>query len=130
LIVPFPWKASILFFFSEELDPLDVAGDALVLEAHHLLEVEFRGRNFDAEIGEMVARFREEFGGMEQRLRRDAANVETRPAMSCAFLDDGRLEPELGCPDGAHIAAGAGADDNEVVGHCSIYHSAAVRRAL
>ena len=37
-------------------------------------------------------------------------------------LDDGRLEAELGCADGGHIAAGAAADDEDIVGGhvCSV----------
>ena len=51
----------------------------------------------------------------QQRLGRDAPPVEADAAEVLA-LDNGRLEPELRCTDGGDIAAGAGAEDDEVVG--------------
>jgi hypothetical protein len=54
------------------------------------------------------------FGGVEEGLARDAADVEAGAAEGGAFLDERDLEAELGGAEGAHIAAGAGADDDEV----------------
>ena len=61
----------------------------------------------------------ENLGRAQQRLGRDAAPVEANAAEIIA-LDDGRLEAELRRADGGHVAAGAGADDQNVeiaVGH-------------
>ena len=56
--------------------------------------------------------------GMEQRLGRDAPDVEAGAAQRFTALDHGGLEPELRAADGADIAAGAAADDDHViVGH-------------
>ncbi len=51
---------------------------------------------------------------MQQRLGRDAADVEAGAAEGGALLDAGHLQAELGGADGADIAAGAGADDDDV----------------
>ena len=58
-----------------------------------------------------------ECGRVEQRLGGDAADVEAGAAEGLALLDDGSLQAELRRPDGADIAARAGADDDEIVGH-------------
>ena len=61
----------------------------------------------------------ENLGRAQQRLGRDAAPVQADAAEIIA-LDDGRLEAELGRADGGDVAAGAGADDQNVeigVGH-------------
>ena len=55
-----------------------------------------------------------ELGGMQQRLGGDAADVEAGAAEGGALLDHGHLQAELRRPDGAHIAAGAGADDDQI----------------
>ena len=106
-----------LVLLEQELDALDVAVDSFVLEGHHLLEIELRLADADAEIAEMLARLLEQLGGVQQRLRRDAADIEAGAAMGLALLDHGHLEAELRRPDGADIAAGAGSDDDEIVGH-------------
>ena len=55
----------------------------------------------------------ENLGRAQQRLGRNAAPVEADAAEIIA-LDDGRLEAELRGADGGDIAAGAGADDQDV----------------
>ena len=60
-----------------------------------------------------------DFRGAQQRLGGNAAPVQADAAQMFA-LDDGRLEAKLCGADGRHIAAGAGADDENVetvVGH-------------
>ena len=59
----------------------------------------------------------EQLGGVQQRLRRDAADVEAGAAEGRALLDHRDLHAELRRADRADIAAGAGADDDEIVGH-------------
>ena len=53
---------------------------------------------------------------MQQRLGGDAADVEAGAAMGGALLDDGDLHAKLRGANGAHIAARAGADDDQIVG--------------
>ena len=81
------------------------------------------------EVGLHLARDQPEAVGMahmvqhlaraEQRLGRDAAPVEADPAQNLP-LDDRGLEAQLRCADRGDIAAGPGAEDDEVVGvsHC------------
>jgi hypothetical protein len=55
-------------------------------------------------------------GGVEQGLARNAADVEAGAAEGGAFLDERDLEAELRGAEGAHVAAGAGADDDKIEG--------------
>ena len=52
---------------------------------------------------------------LEQRLGRDAAPQQAGAAERLLLLDDRDLEAELRGADGGHVAAGAGADDDDVV---------------
>ena len=52
---------------------------------------------------------------LEQRLGGNAAPQETGAAERLLFFDDGDREPELGGADGRDVAAGSGADHNQVV---------------
>ena len=101
----------------QELDALGVAVDAVLLEGHHLREVELGRADHHAHVGEVLARLLERLGGVQQGLRGDAADVEAGAAVGGPLLHHGRLEAELGGPDGADVTAGAGADDDEIVGH-------------
>ena len=56
----------------------------------------------------------EQLGGVQQRLGRDAADVEAGAAQRLAALDAGGLQPQLGGADRRHIAAGTGADHDQV----------------
>ena len=112
-----PKKASILFFLSRNSTPLTLPSTPSCLKDCIVLRSSVGARNTDAEAGEMIARLLEHVRGMQQRLRRNAADIEAGAAMGLALLDDGGLEAELRCPDGADIAAGTGADDDEIVGH-------------
>jgi len=67
----------------------------------------------------------EQFGAVEQGLRRNAADVEAGAAERLAALDAGGLEAELCSADRGDIAAGSGADDKHVVvvvlvSHCQL----------
>src|ERR1700722_2692858 len=54
---------------------------------------------------------------MQQRFRRDTADVETGAAESGVLLDHGGLQAKLRRAKGADIAARTGTDDDEIVGH-------------
>ena len=104
-----------LVLLEQEVDALDVAVDALVLERHHRGEIELGRGDADAHFAEAMAGLLEQFGGVQQRLRRDAADIEAGAAEGRALFNDGGLQAQLGRADGADIAAGTGADDDEVV---------------
>ena len=59
----------------------------------------------------------EHLGGIEQRLRRDAADVEASAAERLALFDHGDLHAELGRADRADVAGGAGADHDDIMSH-------------
>ena len=67
-----------------------------------------------------------DLAGPQQRLGRDAPPVEADAAQFLA-LDDRHLQPELAGPDRRHIAAGARAQDDEIVSvrQCRLRDSAA-----
>ena len=117
---PAPMKGVDLVLLEQELDALDVAVDALVLERHHRREIELGRGHADAHLAEAVAGLLEQFGGVQQRLRRDAADIEAGAAEGRALFHHGGFQAELRRADGADIAAGAGADDDEVVGHTTL----------
>ncbi len=107
-----------LVLLHQEFDALDVAVDALLLEIHHRRQVEFRRGNADAHLGERMRGLLEHFGGMQQRLRRHAADIEAGAAECWVLLDHGNLHAELRRAHRADISAGSGADDDEIVaGH-------------
>ena len=54
-----------------------------------------------------------EGGRLEQRLGRDAAAMEARPA-DLVLVDEGDLEAELGGPERRRVAAGARAEHDEI----------------
>src|ERR1700680_503912 len=106
-----------LVLLEEEIDALDVALYPLVLEFLHARQIELRRRHTDAHGGELVASLLEQLGGIEQRLRRDAADVEAGAAEGPVLLHHRSLKAELCGADRAHVAAGTAADDDDVVGH-------------
>ncbi len=104
-----------LVLLHQELDALDVAVDALLLEVHHRRQIELRRRDADAHLGEGVSGFLEHLGGVQQRLRGHAADIEAGAAQRRVLLDDGNLHAELRRADRADVTAGARADDDEIV---------------
>jgi hypothetical protein len=64
------------------------------------------------------------FRGLQQRLRRDASDIEARAAEAIAAFDASRSKPELSRPDRRNIATRPGPNDHDVV---SIGHDANTR---
>src|SRR4029453_11795566 len=60
-----------------------------------------------------------ELGVAEQRLGRDAADVEADPPPE-PRLHDGHAEPELGGADGGDVPTGPGAEDDDVEGFAHV----------
>ena len=105
-----------LVLLEQEGDAGGVGFDHLILVGHHRLQIELRRADLDAEALELVPGHVEHLGRVEQRLGGDAADIEAGAAKGRHLLDDRHLEAELGGLDGADIAAGAAADDGEIVG--------------
>ena len=59
-------------------------------------------------------RFVDHLGGMQQRLRWDAADVEADSAERRPAINQCYLEPEIGSPEGRGIAAGSGAEHQQL----------------
>ena len=103
-----------LVLAEQELDALGQLLDHLALLVLHGAEVELDGRHLDAVGVQAVARLGVELGRVEQRLGRDAADVQAGAAERAALVDAGHPHAELGRPDRADIAAGPGADDHQI----------------
>ena len=72
-------------------------------------------------LGELASGLDEFMGGLQQRLRRDAADIETGAAEAPALLDAGDLHAELRRPDRRDIAAWPTTENDQVEG--SLGHS-------
>ena len=97
----------------ELFDPAGELGDDLVLALGHRGVVDLGAADGDAELFR-VTDVGESLGGSDERLGRDAAEVQARPAVAFPF-DDSDGGAELRGADGGGIAAGAGADDYDVI---------------
>ena len=58
--------------------------------------------------------FVEMVGGIQERLGRDAANVQAGAAQGLATLNHSGFQAQLGAADGADIATRAGADHDHI----------------
>src|SRR5690606_24281 len=99
----------------EVRDAVVEAADDMVLPGDRLPEVEGRSGDGDAERGRgarPMDGLLEFLGRVDQRLRRDAADIEAGAAEPAA-LDDHRIDAELAGADRTDIAAGAGADHEQ-----------------
>ena len=98
----------------EERDALgDAVGD-VAAALDHRREVDLDRAGLEAELAGAVEQV-EHLGGAQERLGRDAAPVEA-DAAELGLLDAGDPQPELRGADGGDVAAGARADDHDVVG--------------
>ena len=102
----------------KKLDALGELAHHLVLLRHHRRQIEFDLR-LDADTGEIAMRFMEAFAGMQQRLGRDAADIEAGAAECAALVDARRREAKLAQPDRGIVAAGTATDNDcvETVSH-------------
>ena len=105
-----------LVLLEQELDAGGVVFDDLVLVGHHGRQVQLDRAELDAMTREGVLGFLELLGTGQQRLGRDAADIEAGAAQRLALFDAGRLQAKLCGADGGNITAGSTADDDNVVG--------------
>ena len=113
---PAPWNVSILFFLNRNSTPFTLLSTILLLVVEQSRQIEARLADLDAELREAVAGFLVELGGVQQRLRGNAADVEAGAAEGARFSTHGDLQAKLRRANGADIAAGTGTDDDEIVG--------------
>ena len=92
---PVPRSDSILFFLNRYATPEVLASTTASLWPIIAGRFSFGVADLDAEGGEIVCRLLEQLGGVEQRLRRDAADIEAGAAEGRVLLDDGDAEAEL-----------------------------------
>jgi hypothetical protein len=103
-----------------DLAPLGHAGEAagqladdLVLVRAQPVEVDARRAEADAAVGH-VLRFVHDAGDVQQRLGRDAADVEADAAERRVALDEDGLHAEVGAAESRRVTARAGAEDEHL----------------
>ena len=107
-----------LVLLEQELDALGVLADDVVLVGQHLFPVDRRRFALQAHLGKVVLCLVQLVRGVQQGLRRDAAHVQAGAAQRLAAFHAGGLEAKLRAADRGNVAAGTGADDDDVVlGH-------------
>ena len=95
--------------------------DDLLLPAAQLVEVDLRRAERDAVRRASAFDFVHHGGDVQQRLRRNAADVEAHAAERRVALDEHRLHAEIGGAERGGVAAGAGAEHEHLafdVGAC------------
>ena len=106
-----------LVLLHQEVDALDVAVDALLLEIHHRRQIELWRGDADAHLRKRMRGFLEHLGSMQERLGWHAADIEAGAAEGRIF-DHRDLHAKLRRAHRADVTAGPGADDDEIVsGH-------------
>ena len=113
---PAPLGPRDLVLPEQELDPLRVLRHDFVLALEHLREVDAQIADTDAVLGGVLAEELDMLRGVQQRLGRDAADVDAGAAERLVHLDADGDEAELGGADRGDIAARAAADDHDVGG--------------
>ncbi len=109
-----------LVLAEQEQDAVVVLADDLLLARLHPRHVDREAVDRDAVVGEAVPRVLEVLGGLQQRLRRDAADVRAGAAGrglaagARPVVDAGRPESELRAANRGDVAAGTGADHDDV----------------
>jgi hypothetical protein len=105
-----------LVLLEQEGHTLGVAVDRLVLEIQQRRQVEIGLADLDAHFRKRVRDLLEPLRSEQQRFRRNAADVEASAAEGRPLLHHRNLHAELSCTNGADVAAGTGADDDEIIG--------------
>jgi hypothetical protein len=112
-----------LVLLEQELDPLRQPGDNPIFAVLHLGHVDADGQrpagagrvaDRDAPLLRVLHDF-ERVGVFEESFGRDTAPQEAGASERLLFLDDGHLQAKLRRTNGSHVAAGAGADHDNVV---------------
>ena len=86
----------------------------LVLAREHLRQIEADVVQNDAVFGRFLFRENKMVARSEERLARDATDVEAGAAEFLVFLDDGRFQTQLRRANRRDVAAGSRADDDDI----------------
>ena len=111
---PAPLRPRDLVLPEQELDALRVLPDDVVLALEHRREIERQLPDADAVRGRRVRRELVVLGRREQRLGRNAADVDARAAERLVHLDADGVQAELRGANRGDISAGSAADDDDV----------------
>ncbi len=113
-----PTMASDLAFFEQEFHALGQLADHLGLLRHHLGQIEI-DLGLDAQLGEIFLGLVKAFAGMQQRLGRDAADIQAGAAEGAALVDTGRTSGPVGPAGSPHCSRRAALDHDcvETVRH-------------
>jgi len=103
-----------LVLLEEELDTLGVVRDNLGLAGHHGGQIQFDLTDLDAMFGEVMTGGLVVVRRMQQRLGRNAADVQAGAAQGAALFNAGDLQAQLSSADGGDITAGTAADDDHI----------------
>ena len=93
----------------EALEPAGQLFDDRLLPPPQRIEVDVRLIEVDA-VGAHLLRLGDHPRGVQQRLRRDAADVQTDAAEPFVALDEDRLQPQVGRPERCGVAARTGSE--------------------
>ena len=100
-------------FASPSSPPVSFADD-VVLPAAQRVEVDLGLAELDPEVRGLLG-LGDHAGGVQHRLRRDAADVQADAAEALVALDQRDLEAEVGGAERRRVAADAGADDHDAL---------------
>ena len=103
-----------LVLLEEELDTLRILGHDVGLAGHHRGHIDRRSVDLDAVFGGVQSQPLIALRALQQRLRRNAPNVDARAAERLVEFDAGDGETELCCANASDIAAGAAAEHHDV----------------
>ena len=103
-----------LVLAEQEFDALNIGANHFTLARLHPRQIKLHRANTHAMIGKLVERFLIMFGGLQQSLGWNAADIQAGAAQGFALFHAGDLHAELRRADGADIAAGAGANHDNV----------------
>ncbi len=115
-------RPSDLVLPKEKLDAARVGRDDLVLALEHLREVEPQPVEGESMLVCVQARELVVLRGLQERLARDAADVDARAAERLVHLHTDRGEAELCSANGRDVSAGAATDHDHIGGHEFIRH--------
>ena len=113
---PAPLRPRDLVLPEQELDALRVLPDDVVLPLEHRREIERQLSDADAVRRRRVSSKLVMLRRRQQRLGRNAADVDARAAERLVHLDANGGQPELRGTNGGDITARAAADDDDVSG--------------
>ena len=99
--------------FGHACEPAGELADDFLFEAAQLGDIDLRFAECDADIG-CVRRFVDHLGRVQQRLRRNAADIEANAAERRIVLDQYRVLAKIGRAERRRVAAGARTEHDDL----------------